>query len=103
MLCPGRHISADAGIAAAVAVEQGVYVRNADIRRVQDILVSEDVPLPRHPGVDRSYQECVEEHQYGLYTDLAKKAHENPEEFEKYRQSGIGGWESYIKNQKAGH
>lgn len=122
MLCPGRHISADAvaidwvnlipqcigtgqaaGIAAAVASEQGVYVRNVDIRKVQDILVSEDVPLPRHPGVDRSYQECVEEHQYGLYTELAKKAHENPEEFEKYRQSGIGGWETYVKNQKAGH
>jgi len=56
--------------------------------------------LLRKPRFTGSF---TEEHQYGLYTDLAKKAHENPEEFEKYRQSGIGGWESYIKNQKAGH
>jgi len=122
MLCPGRHLSADsvaidwlnlipqcigtgqaAGVAAHVAISDGVNVRDVDIKKVQDILVCEqDVPLPRHPNTDRSYQECCEEHQYGLYTDLAKKAHENPEEFEKYRQSGIGGWEAYLKSVKQG-
>ena len=122
LLCPGRHLSADkvsidwlnlipqcigtgqaAGIAAHVAVSDGVNVRDVNIRKVQDILVEQDVPLPRHPGTDPSYQECCEEHQYGLYTDLAKRAHEDPEEFEKYRQSGIGGWEAYLKSVQAGH
>ena len=122
LLCPGRHLSADkvaidwlnlipqcigtgqaAGIAAHVAITDGVNVRDVDIKKVQDILVSQDVPLPRHPGTDPSYQECCEEHQYGLYTDLAKKAHSDPEEFEKYRQSGIGGWAAYLASVKSGH
>ncbi len=122
MLCPGRHISADkvaidwvnlipqcigtgqaAGIAAHIAVQDGVNVRDVDIRKVQDILVSQDVPLPRHPGTDKAYMECCREHEFGLYTDLAKKAHSDPETFEKYRQSGIGGWEAYLKSVKEGH
>jgi len=122
MLCPGRHLSADAvaidwlnlipqcigtgqaaGIASAIAIKDGTTVRNVDIKKVQDILVSQDVPLPRRDDVDKSYTECCEEHQYGLYTELAKKAHENPEEFEKYRQSGIGGWEEYMKSVQQGH
>ncbi|MDD6189855.1 MAG: FAD-dependent oxidoreductase [Clostridiales bacterium] len=93
LLCPGRHISADdvaidwvtlipqcvgtgqaAGVAAAVAAQQGVSVRDVDIRRVQDILIEQNVPLPRNPKVDPSYTECCEAHEYGLYTDLAKKA-----------------------------
>ena len=117
LLCPGRHLSADAvaidwlnlipqcigtgqaaGIAAHVALQEGKYVRDVDIRKVQDILVYQDVPLPRHPGTDPSYTECCEEHNYGLYTELAKKAHSNPEEFEKYRQSGISGWAEYLKS-----
>ena len=88
-----RHISADdvaidwvtlipqcvgtgqaAGVAAAVAAQQGVSVRDVDIRRVQDILIEQNVPLPRNPKVDPSYTECCEAHEYGLYTDLAKKA-----------------------------
>lgn len=95
MLCPGRHLSADnvaidwlnlipqcvgtgqaAGVAAAVAVENGTNVRNVDIKKVQDILVEQDVPLPRHDKVDPSYTACCEEHEYGLYTDLAKRARE---------------------------
>lgn len=95
LLCPGRHLSADdvaidwlnlipqcvgtgqaAGVAAAVAVLNGTNVRNVDIQKVQDILVDQDVPLPRHPGVDPSYTHCCEDHEYGLYTALAKRAKE---------------------------
>ena len=108
LLCPGRHLSADAvaidwlnlipqcvgtgqaaGVAAAVAAQQGTTVHNVDIRRVQDILVDQDVPLPRNEkfhAKDPSYQECVEEHQYGLYTAMAKKAREDREKFDAYRQ-----------------
>lgn len=105
LLCPGRHISADdvaidwltlipqcigtgqaAGVAAAVAVANDTTVRNVDIRRVQDILVEQDVPLPRHPGVDPSYTQCCEEHEYGLYTELARKAREEAEGLKDYRQ-----------------
>ena len=98
LLCPGRHLSADnvaidwlnlipqcvgtgqaAGVAAAVAAADGVSVRNVDIAKVQDILVEQDVPLPRNQKFEEkepSYRQLVEEHQYGLYTDMAKKAHE---------------------------
>ena len=98
LLCPGRHLSADnvaidwlnlipqcvgtgqaAGVAAAVAAADGVSVRNVDIAKVQDILVEQDVPLPRNQKFEKkdpSYRQLVEEHQYGLYTDMAKKAHE---------------------------
>jgi len=105
LLCPGRHISADdvaidwltlipqcigtgqaAGVAAAVAVADDTTVRNVDIRRVQDILVEQDVPLPRHPGVDPSYTQCCEEHEYGLYTELARKAREEADGLKEYRQ-----------------
>lgn len=122
LLCPGRHLSADnvaidwvnlipqcigtgqaAGIAAHVATADGVNVRDVDIRKVQDILVSQDVPLPRRDDVDPAYTECCEAHQYGLYTELAKSAHDDPQRFESYRQSGIGGWEAYLKSVKDGH
>jgi hypothetical protein len=66
-----------AGVAAAVAVEEGTTVRNVNIKKVQDILVEQDVPLPRNEkfrAKDPSYEEMVEELQYGLYTELAKKA-----------------------------
>ena len=105
MLCPGRHISADdvaidwltlipqcvgtgqaAGVAAAVAVQSGTTVREVDIDRVQDILVDQDVPLPRHPNTDPSYTECCEAHEYGLYTELAKKAKAQAEGLREYRQ-----------------
>ncbi|MCR3922371.1 MAG: FAD-dependent oxidoreductase [Firmicutes bacterium] len=103
LLCPGRHISADdvaidwltlipqcigtgqaAGVAAAVALADGSNVRNVNIKKVQDILVEQDVPLPRNDKTDPSYTACCEEHQYGLYTDLAKKAKE--EGLSEYRQ-----------------
>ena len=105
LLAPGRHTSADAvafdwislipqcvgtgqaaGVAAAVAVEKGTTVRDVDIKRVQDILVEQDVPLPRRKDVDPELTELVEANDYGLYTKLAKMAKENPEEVLKYRQ-----------------
>ncbi len=105
LLVPGRHTSADAvafdwislipqcvgtgqaaGVAAAVAVEQGTTVRDVNIKRVQDILVEQDVPLPRRKDVDPEYTELLEANDYGLYTKLAKMAKENPEEILKYRQ-----------------
>ena len=98
LLCPGRHFSADdiaidwltlipqcigtgqaAGVAAAVAVMDGSRVRNVNIKKVQDILVEQDVPLPRNEKTDPSYLQCCEEHEYGLYTDAAKKARANPD------------------------
>lgn len=108
LLCPGRHMSADnaaidwlnlipqcigtgqaAGVAAAVAVEENTSLREVNIARVQDILVEQDVPLPRNAkfhAKDPSYQECVEAHEYGLYTEMAKKAKSEKGEFVKYRQ-----------------
>ena len=105
LLVPGRHTSADAvafdwislipqcvgtgqaaGVAAAVAAEQGTTVRDVDIKRVQDILVEQDVPLPRRKDVDPEYTELLEANDYGLYTKIAKMAKENPEEVLKYRQ-----------------
>ncbi|MPW27349.1 FAD-dependent oxidoreductase [Alkalibaculum sp. M08DMB] len=111
LLCPGRHMSADAvaidwlnlipqcigtgqaaGVAAAVAIQDGVSVRNIDIRKVQDILVDQDVPLPRNEKFEKkdpSYRRCVEEHNYGLYTDAAIKAKEEADYIEKFRQDQV--------------
>ena len=105
LLCPGRHISADdvaidwltlipqcigtgqaAGVAAAVSVMEGTSVRHVDIKKVQDILVEQDVPLPRNPKTDPSYSACCREHEYGLYTDLAKKAKAEADGLKAYRQ-----------------
>jgi len=105
LLCPGRHLSADAeainwlnlipqcvgtgqaaGVAAAVAVADNTTVRNVNIKKVQDILVEQDVPIPRHPKTDPSLMELLKEHDYGHYTELAKKLRENKEELKKYRQ-----------------
>ena len=105
LLCPGRHLSADpvsidwlnlipqcigtgqaAGVAAAIAVEKGTGAHDVDIRAVQSVLVDQNVPLPRNDKVEKCYTELVEEFQHGLYTDLAKKARENPDEFNQYRQ-----------------
>lgn len=110
LLCPGRHISADdvaidwvnlipqcvgtgqaAGVAAAVAVANGTTTKNVDIRKVQNILIDQDVPLPRNDRVDKALTECCEEHEYGLYTELAKKAHEEAGSLKTYRQSDIVG------------
>ena len=66
-------------MAAAVAVMDGSRVRNVNIKKVQDILVEQDVPLPRNEKTDPSYLQCCEEHEYGLYTDAAKKARANPD------------------------
>lgn len=63
MICPGRHLSADGvaidwldlipqcvgtGQAAGVAVADGATAHGVDIKKVQDILVDQDVPLPRN-------------------------------------------------------
>lgn len=99
LLCPGRHLSADgiaidwldlipqcvgtgqaAGVAAAVAVQDGSTAHQVDIRKVQNILAGEqDVPLPRNPHTDPSYTEICEVHAYGLYTDKARLAREQKE------------------------
>ena len=105
LLCPGRHMSADqiaidwltlipqcvgtgqaAGVASAVAVETGTSVRDVDIRRVQDILVDQDVPLPRNDRVDPSYTECCEKYHYGLDAPLAQKARAEYGSLAEYRQ-----------------
>ena len=64
----------------------GVNVRSVDIRKVQNILIDQDVPLPRNDRVDKSYTEVCEEHEYGLYTELARKAKEDPDSLNDYRQ-----------------
>ena len=108
LLCPGRHLSADnvaidwlnlipqcvgtgqaAGIAAAVAVLDSTNVRCVNIKKVQDILVDQDVPLPRNEKFntkDPTYMELVKEKEYGLYTDLAKKAREEVNALGTFRQ-----------------
>lgn len=108
LLCPGRHISADelaidyvnlipqcvgtgqaAGVAAAVAVAEGSTAHTVDIKKVQEILArDQDVPLPRSPYTDPSYMQNVVDHQYGLYTDLAKKAREQADYLNNIRQFG---------------
>ena len=94
LLAPGRHISADAvaidnvnlipqcvgtgqaaGVAAAVAVAEGSTAHSVTVKKVQDILAGEqDVPLPRNEHTDPSYMECLVAHEYGLYTEPAKRA-----------------------------
>lgn len=105
LLAPGRHLSSDpiaidwlnlipqcigtgqaAGVAAAVAIADNTGTHDVNIKKIQDILIDQNVPLPRNPRVDKAYTELVEEYNYGLYTDLAKQARENPEEFKKYIQ-----------------
>ena len=107
LLAPGRHLSADsvaidwlnlipqctgtgqgAGVAAAVAVMDGTTIHDVDIKKVQDILAGEqDVPLPRNEHTDKSYTELCEEFEYGLYTDAAKQARAEGEEYVKgFRQ-----------------
>ena len=108
LLAPGRHLSTDdvaidwlnlipqcvgtgqgAGVAAAVAVMDGTTTHNVNIRKVQDILVDQNVPLPRNSkfeAKDPSYQELVEEKQYGLYTAAAKAAAERSLDTRSFRQ-----------------
>ncbi len=105
LLAPGRHISSDnvaidwlnlipqcvgtgqaAGVAAAVATADGVNVRSVDVNKVQNVLIDQDVPLPRNDRVDKSYAEVCEAHEYGLYTELAKKARSEADGLKEYRQ-----------------
>ena len=105
LLCPGRHFSANsvaidwlnlipqcigtgqaAGVAAAIAVEKGTGTHDVDIRAVQDVLVDQNVPLPRNAKVDKCYMELVKENEYGLNNDLARRVRENPDDLSAYRQ-----------------
>ena len=104
LLCPGRHISADpiaidwvnlipqcigtgqaAGVAAAVAVADGVGTHGVDIRKVQNILVDQNVPLPRNERVDPCYEELCREFDYGRYTEIARQAKEDPSIMDNYK------------------
>ncbi len=123
LLAPGRHLSADnvsidwlnlipqctgtgqaAGVAAAVAVADGTGAHGVDVKKVQDILVDQDVPLPRNAkfhAKDPSYDELVEEKQYGLYTDLAKAAAKEAEDaLKNYRQYGAHSDPAAVENEK---
>jgi hypothetical protein len=111
LLAPGRHISADrvaidnvnlipqcvgtgqaAGVAAAVAVMDGSSTHTLDISKVQNILAGEqDVPLPRNPHTDSSYTDNVKAHEYGLYTEAAKKAIEAKDAAGAYRHWTLSG------------
>ena len=111
LLAPGRHISADAvaidnvnlipqcvgtgqaaGVAAAVAVAEGSTAHTVSIGKVQDILAGEqDVPLPRNAHTDPSYMECLVAHEYGLYTEPAKRAREAKDAAGTYRHWSVSG------------
>ena len=93
LLCPGRHLSCDekaisllylipqcvgtgqaAGVAAAVAIQDGKTTHTVDIKRVQKILCYEqDVPLPRQDNTDPELVKELEECRYGTMTPEAKK------------------------------
>lgn len=108
LLAPGRHLSTDdvaidwlnlipqcvgtgqaAGVAAAVAVADGTTTHTVNIRKVQDILVEQNVPLPRNAkfqAMDPSYQELVDDKEHGLYTAAARAAAANRLDTRSFRQ-----------------
>ena len=120
ILAPGRHISADriaidnvnlipqcvgtgqaAGVAAAVIVADGSSTHTVNVSKVQDILAGEqDVPLPRNSHTDPSYMECLVEHEYGLYTEPAKKARANKDAAGTYRHWTLSGGSGAAQNNK---
>lgn len=78
-----------AGVAAAVAIADGTTAHKVNIKKVQDILArDQDVPLPRNPYTDPSYMQNVVDHEYGLYTQLAKNAREKAGYLSGVRQFG---------------
>ena len=46
--------------------------------------------------MDKALTECCIEHEYGLYTDLAKQAREKIETLRSYRQSDITGFKTRV-------
>ncbi len=50
-----------------------------------------DVPLPRNSHTDPSYMECLVSHEYGLYTQAAKKAREAKDAASVYRHWTLSG------------
>ncbi len=93
LICPGRHLAADeiiidtlllipqcvglgqaAGVAAAVAANDGTTAHKVDIKKVQRILSEEqDVPLPRQRNTDPEMVQLCEDHHYGIMNERAKK------------------------------
>lgn len=66
-----------------------IWVLKVNIKKVQDILArDQDVPLPRNPYTDPSYMQNVVDHEYGLYTQLAKNAREKAGYLSGVRQFG---------------
>lgn len=64
-------------------------LHKVNIKKVQDILArDQDVPLPRNPYTDPSYMQNVVDHEYGLYTQLAKNAREKAGYLSGVRQFG---------------
>ena len=120
LLAPGRHLSADrvaidnvnlipqcvgtgqaAGVAAAVAVADGASTHTVNVSKVQDILAGEqNVPLPRNPHTDKSYTECLEAHEFGLYTPAAKRAREAGDAASVYRHWTLSGGSGMQKEQQ---
>lgn len=119
LLAPGRHLSTDdvaidwlnlipqcvgtgqaAGVAAAVAVMDGSTTHGVDIQKVQDILVDQNVPLPRNAkfeSKDPSYRELVEDKNHGLYTAAAKAAAAQGMDARSFRQD-----HNYASNEEDG-
>jgi hypothetical protein len=63
-----------------------------EISKVQSILAGEqDVPLPRNPHTDSSYTENVKAHEYGLYTEAARKAIDAKDAAGTYRHWTLSG------------
>ncbi len=93
LLAPGRHLSADpdaigplqlipqcvqtgqaAGVAAAVAIQDGTTTANVDIRKVQYILShDQDVPLPRQDNTNAEMVAELEACNYGRDSERAKR------------------------------
>ena len=93
LLCPGKHFAADekaisclylipqcigmgqaAGVAAAVAIQEGTTTHNVNIKRVQKILCTEqDVPLPRQENTNPELVRQLEEYKYGTMNENAKR------------------------------
>ena len=72
----------------SVAAADGVGTHAVDIRNVQNILIDQNVPLPRNDRVDPAYAELVREFDKGLYTDAAKKAKEDPSTLDQLKPFG---------------
>ncbi|MBR6312124.1 MAG: hypothetical protein IKR51_04030, partial [Oscillospiraceae bacterium] len=79
----------------------GTSTHTVNVSKVQDILAGEqDVPLPRNAHTDKSYTECLVEHEYGLYTPAAKKAREAGDAASVYRHWTLSGGSAMQQKQR---